>query len=91
MLNPIWLDTFITLADSGSFTRTAEVRFMTQPGVSQHVKRLEEACGCDLVVRLGKGIQLTEQGQRVLAYAKSQQEKELAFITSLKFDVPFEG
>lgn len=91
MLNPIWLDTFITLADSGSFTRTAEVRFMTQPGVSQHVKRLEEACGCDLVVRLGKGIQLTEQGQRVLAYAKSQQEKEHAFITSLKFDVPFEG
>ncbi|MDB2330823.1 LysR family transcriptional regulator [Alteromonas sp.] len=91
MLNPIWLDTFITLAETGSFTRTSEARFMTQPGVSQHIKRLEEACGCDLVVRLGKGIQLTEQGQRVLAYAKGQKEKELAFITSLKFDVPFEG
>lgn len=91
MLNPTWLDTFITLADTGNFTRTAEVRFMTQPGVSQHIKKLEEACGCELVIRLGKGVQLTEQGQRVLAYANAQQEKEYAFITSLKFDMPYEG
>lgn len=91
MLNPIWLDTFITLADTGNFTRTADVRFMTQPGVSQHIKKLEEACGCELVIRLGKGVQLTEQGQRVLAYAKAQQEQEHAFVTSLKFDMPYEG
>ena len=91
MINPIWLDTFITLAETGNFTRTAEQRFMTQPGVSQHLKKLEEACQCELVVRLGKGIQLTEQGQRVYHYAKEQQEKEEDFITSLKFDAPFEG
>lgn len=91
MLNPIWLDTFITLVETGNFTRTAEQRFMTQPGVSQHLKKLEEACQCELVVRLGKGIQLTEQGQRVYRYAKEQQEKEQDFIASLKFDAPFEG
>ena len=70
MINPIWLDTFITLVETGNFTRTAEQRFMTQPGVSQHLKKLEEVCQCELVVRLGKGIQLTEQGQRVYQYAK---------------------
>ena len=91
MINPIWLDTFITLVETGNFTRTAEQRFMTQPGVSQHLKKLEEACQCELVVRLGKGIQLTEQGQRVYHYAKEQQEKEQDFIASLKFDTPFEG
>ena len=64
---------------------------MTQPGVSQHLKKLEEVCQCELVVRLGKGIQLTEQGQRVYHYAKEQQEKEQDFIASLKFDAPFEG
>ena len=91
MINPIWLDTFITLVETGNFTRTAEQRFMTQPGVSQHLKKLEEVCQCELVVRLGKGIQLTEQGQRVYHYAKNQQAKEQDFIASLKFDAPFEG
>ena len=91
MINPIWLDTFITLVETGNFTRTAEQRFMTQPGVSQHLKKLEEACQCELVVRLSKGIQLTEQGQRVYQYAKEQQTKEQDFIASLKFDAPFEG
>lgn len=91
MLNPTWLDTFIGLVETGSFTRTAEQRFMTQPGVSQHLKKLEDACYCTLVVRLGKGIQLTEQGKRVYDYAKSQQGREQDFITSLKFDNPFEG
>ena len=79
MINPTWLDTFITLVETGNFTRTAEQRFMTQPGVSQHLKKLEEACQCELVIRLGKGIQLTEQGQRVYHYAKEQQEKEQDF------------
>ena len=91
MINPVWLDTFITLVETGNFTRTAEQRFMTQPGVSQHLKKLEETCQCELVVRLSKGIQLTEQGQRVYQYAKEQQEKEQDFIASLKFDAPFEG
>ena len=91
MINPVWLDTFITLVETGNFTRTAEQRFMTQPGVSQHLKKLEAVCQCELVVRLGKGIQLTEQGQRVYHYAKNRQAKEQDFIASLKFDAPFEG
>ena len=91
MLNPVWLDTFLTLADTGNFTRTAEKRFMTQPGVSQHLKKLEEACGCELVVRLGKGIQLTEQGRRVYDYALQQKKREQDFLSALKFDEKYEG
>lgn len=91
MLNPQWLATFITLVETGNFTRTAELRFMTQPGVSQHIKKLEEACESRLLVRLGKGIELTEQGQRVYAYARQQQKNENQLIDSLKFDAPYEG
>ncbi|MDO6540242.1 LysR family transcriptional regulator [Alteromonas stellipolaris] len=91
MLNPLWLDTFKMLVETGNFTRTAEQRFMTQPGVSQHIKKLEDACGCALLIRLGKGVELTEQGQRVYDYALSLSKHEQALIESLKFDAPYEG
>jgi DNA-binding transcriptional LysR family regulator len=45
MLNPNWLKTFVTLIDTGHFTKTAEKLFMTQPGVSQHINKLENSCG----------------------------------------------
>jgi DNA-binding transcriptional LysR family regulator len=91
MLNPQWLETFIKLAETGSFTRTAELLFMTQPGVSQHIKKLEDACESKLLVRLGKGIELTEQGQRVMAYARQLRTSETKLIDSLKFDELNEG
>ena len=43
MLNPVWLKTFVTLIETGHFTKTAEKLFMTQPGVSQHIAKLEQA------------------------------------------------
>ncbi|MRY60822.1 LysR family transcriptional regulator, partial [Parabacteroides distasonis] len=43
MINPLWLNTFKTLVEVGHFTQTAEKLYMTQPGVSQHIKKLEQA------------------------------------------------
>ncbi|MAD74031.1 MAG: LysR family transcriptional regulator [Rheinheimera sp.] len=91
MLNPLWLQTFVSLVETGSFTRTAQLRFMTQPGVSQHLKKLEQSCDSTLVVRLGKGIELTEQGRQVYQYALAQQQREEQLFDSLKFDAPFAG
>jgi DNA-binding transcriptional LysR family regulator len=91
MLNPQWLATFITLVETGSFTRTAGLRFMTQPGVSQQLKKLERSCDTTLVVRLGKGIELTEQGRQVYEFALLQQQREEQLFDSLKFDAPYEG
>jgi DNA-binding transcriptional LysR family regulator len=65
MLNPLWLHTFKTLIEVGHFTQTAEKLYMTQPGVSQHIKKLESACGYALIKREKKSFELTEQGQRV--------------------------
>lgn len=65
MINPIWLRTFCTLAEVGHFTRTAENLYMTQSGVSQHVRKLEEQLGQALLIRQGKSFSLTGTGERL--------------------------
>lgn len=65
MINTIWLRSFCTLVDLGHFTRTAERLHMTQPGVSQHVRKLEEQLGFELLIRQGKQFTLTDAGERL--------------------------
>lgn len=91
MLNPVWLNTFCTLADVGHFTQTAERLYMTQPGVSQHIKKLENACGYELLKREGKSVELTERGRLVYDYAKQQQAQAKTLTEVLAFDDPHKG
>lgn len=91
MLNPQWLNTFKTLVEVGHFTQTAERLFMTQPGVSQHIKKLEQACNNDLIVRFGKRFELTEQGQLVYAYAVEQAKCEQQLLEKMQGDNEFAG
>ena len=64
------LKTFVAIADTGSFTRAAEIVFKTQSAVSMQMKRLEERIGRPLVGRDGRQAKLTEDGERLLAYAR---------------------
>lgn len=91
VLNPVWLETFITLVDTGHFTQTAEKLFMTQPGVSQHINKLEEACGHTLIKREKKSFAITEQGRLVYDYAKGLISGEKFLFEQLNFDNPFSG
>ncbi|MBW3695831.1 LysR family transcriptional regulator [Vibrio sp. T187] len=91
MLNLSWLHTFKTLVDVGHFTQTAEKLYMTQPGVSQHIKKLEAACDCELITREKKSFELTEQGRQVYQYAKKIAQDEAALMEGLKFDNPHSG
>lgn len=54
----------VAIAASGSFTLAAEQLGLTQPAVSQLIKRLEAQLGQALVVR-GRQVRLTPEGQRV--------------------------
>lgn len=65
MINPVWLRSFCTLVEVGHFTRTAENLHMTQSGVSQHVRKLEEHLGQPLLIRQGKKFTLTSAGDRL--------------------------
>jgi DNA-binding transcriptional LysR family regulator len=67
MLNPQWLRSFVTLAELGSFTRSAERLDITQAAVSQHVQRLEKRLG-PLLIRRPRQLELTPAGHALLAY-----------------------
>src|SRR3989440_4352366 len=64
------LTIFCTVARHLSYTRAAEVLYLSQPAVSQQVKTLEQVLGLQLFARSGRGIVLTPAGQELLRYAE---------------------
>jgi DNA-binding transcriptional LysR family regulator len=64
------LRSFVAIADTGSFTRAAEVVHKTQSAVSMQMKRLEERVGRPVFERDGRASRLTEDGERLLDYAR---------------------
>lgn len=64
------LRTFVAIAETGSFTRAAEVVHKTQSAVSMQMKRLEERIGKPIFEREGRASKLTEDGERLLDYAR---------------------
>ncbi|WP_195829995.1 LysR family transcriptional regulator, partial [Bordetella pertussis] len=71
MLDPVLLRSFVTVVDTGNFTRASEHLHLTQSTVSQHVIRLEENLGCRLLDRGQRHVLPTEEGERLLGYARS--------------------
>ena len=61
---------FARVVESGSFTKAAEVVNKTQSAVSMQMKRLEERLGRPIFARDGRASKLTEDGQRLLDYAR---------------------
>jgi DNA-binding transcriptional LysR family regulator len=64
------LRTFIAIAETGSFTKAAEVVHKTQSAVSMQMKRLEERIERPIFARDGRASKLTEDGARLLDYAR---------------------
>ena len=57
---------FVALADTGSFTHAAERMFITQPTLSQQIRRLEEIVGAPLLRRRREGVRFTKAGAILL-------------------------
>jgi len=62
MINLDLLRVFQAVAQTGSFTRAADVVHLTQPGISKHIKQMEEFFGTPLFDRSGRKATLTEAG-----------------------------
>ncbi len=62
MVNLDQLRIFEAVARSRSFTRAAEIVHLTQPGISKHIKQMEQYFGVPLFNRSGKKVALTEAG-----------------------------
>ncbi|MCQ4270606.1 LysR substrate-binding domain-containing protein [Pseudomonas kuykendallii] len=70
-----WLEDFIALAATHSFSQAAQKRFVTQPAFSRRIRSLEEALGLTLVNRARTPVELTEAGQLFLVSARSVVEQ----------------
>ena len=64
------LNTFIQVAESGSFTRAGEKLGYSQPTISVQIKQLESELGIKLFDRIGHTIRLTEKGHDILLHAQ---------------------
>ena len=70
-----WLEDFIALATTRSFSRAAEKRFVTQPAFSRRIRSLESVLGLTLVNRSRTPVELTEAGQLFLITARNLTEQ----------------
>jgi DNA-binding transcriptional LysR family regulator len=65
-----WLEDFVTLADTSSFSRAAEFRNVTQPAFSRRIKQLESWLGATLISRATMPAELTPAGRTFLPVAQ---------------------
>ena len=63
------LQIFTSAASHVSFARTAEELHLTQPAVSMQIKQLEDTVGLPLFERRGRGLALTEAGEKLSHHA----------------------
>lgn len=69
--DPVLLRTFLAVATGLSFTRAAEQLGLSQPTVSQHVRRLEDAAKRQLVRRDTRTVSLTDNGEVMAGFART--------------------
>lgn len=83
MLDPK-IFTFLEVAKYKNYTKAAAHLNLTQPAVTQHIKKLEEYYGCSLIDISGKSVKLTAQGEALNNYANFQIANEEQLINQIK-------
>ncbi|MER5827803.1 LysR substrate-binding domain-containing protein, partial [Streptomyces mirabilis] len=87
MYDPSQLRTFLAVAQTLSFTQAARRLGLRQSTVSQHVRRLEDAVGRQLFSRDTHSVELTEDGEAMLGFARrilAVHEQATAFFTGTR-------
>lgn len=69
-MNDMQLRYLLSIAETGSFTRTAERYFVSQPTVSSQIKQLERELGFRLFSRIKNNCTLTEAGEEYVAFLR---------------------
>ena len=68
-MNILQLKLFVSVAQTRSFTKTANEFYMTQPTVTNNIKALENSVGVRLLSRDSRRVELTPEGQAFIEYA----------------------
>lgn len=64
------LETLITVCETKNFTKAGMILGLTQPAVSNHIKKLEEEVGAPLFLRKKGDLLLSQEGEIALLYAR---------------------
>jgi DNA-binding transcriptional LysR family regulator len=83
MLDTDQLRSFLAIVDTGSFIRAAERVNKTQSAVSMHIRRLEEQLNNELFVKHGRGVRLSDAGEKLIDYARQMLHVEASALTSI--------
>lgn len=68
------LEAFLEVVHWGSFRRAAKSLFLSQPALSERIKKLEEEVDQGLFERVSNGVRLTQAGRALLPYAERTME-----------------
>ncbi len=71
------IHTFLSLCETRSYTKTAQILHISQPSVTQHIKALERYYNCRLFQHEGRNLELTEEGKYLY-------QKEINILTNEK-------
>jgi DNA-binding transcriptional LysR family regulator len=71
VFDPVLLKTFISVAETLSFTNAGALLGLSQPTVSQHIRKLEKAAGRHLITRDTRDVRLTDNGDALLGFART--------------------
>lgn len=83
-----WLEDFIVLAGTRSFSLSAERRHVTQPAFSRRIRALEATIGVQLVDRSSSPIGLTEEGHLFLITARKLLDQLGSSVEQIRGLVP---
>lgn len=79
------MEYILTIANTKSVSKAAELLFISQPALSAIVRKEEKRLGVELFNRQFKPLQLTEAGEKYIAAAKKIKEIEEKLLTELNY------
>lgn len=78
-----WMDAFAEFGVDLNFTHAAHRLHLSQPALHAQIRKLGESLGVTLYERRGRQLVLTEDGTRVLRFARETRERSDRFVASL--------
>ena len=78
------LEYLLTVEETGSISKAAEILYMSQPSLSKSIASVESSIGCKIFQRTSTGLKPTVEGKRYLLYARQAIELQREMLADLK-------
>ena len=78
----------IQIVQCGSITMAAQKLYITQPSLSKAISELEQEMGITIFLRSNRGVTLSEEGTKFLAYARQVVEQAELLEQTYKYGEP---